>query len=197
MTKPRNPVQLGVVGAAHGIRGELRVKPFTDDPMALGHYGPLFTADGRALTVTSVRPAKDVVIVRFGDVTDRDTAEALTGEALFVDRSALPEELEEEEFYHADLVGLPVFDETREVVGKVVAIHNFGASDILEIRPDAGPTLMVPFTHEAVPRVDIAEGIVHLDSAAAGLDHQKATDEDAHPDPKARPRGPKSAGGNR
>lgn len=198
MTRPRNPVQLGVVGAAHGIRGEVRVKPFTEDPSSLEAYDPLYTADGRVLRITALRAARDVAIVRFEGVTDRNAAEALTGESLFVDRSALPEELEDEEFYHADLIGLPVFDETDEEVGKVVAIHNFGAGDILEIRPVSGPTVMIPFTGEAVPEVDIGEGLLRVDSVAAGLDRPEADEGDkAHSDPQERPRGPKAAGGNR
>ncbi|MCT8999247.1 ribosome maturation factor RimM [Chelativorans intermedius] len=194
---PRNPVQLGVVGAAHGIRGEVRVKPFTDDPLALGRYGPLYTAAGRMLKIVRMRPARNVVIVRFDGVDDRDGAETLTGEALFVDRAALPQALEEEEFYHADLIGLPAFDETGEEIGTVIAVHNFGAGDILEIRPAAGPTLMVPFTHDAVPEVDLDEGAVRLDSVAAGLDRRQESAGAAPVDPRARPRGPKEAGGNR
>lgn len=200
MAKPRNPVQLGVVGAAHGIKGEVRVKTFTTDPMALGGYGPLYTGDGRALEVAGIRPAKDVVIIRFKDVADRNAAEQLTGEALYVDRSALPEELEEEEFYHADLVGLEVLDETGEDVGRITAIHNFGAGDILEVRPQEGHTLMIPFTRDAVPEIDPAEGVVRIDSVAAGLESGDAVsdEEEEHPfDRGERPRGPTSAGGNR
>ncbi|WP_309082675.1 ribosome maturation factor RimM [Chelativorans sp.] len=201
-TRLENPVQLGVIGAAHGLKGEVRVKAFTDDPLALGGYGPLHTADGRALTVAHIRPAKDLVIIRFEGVNDRSAAEALNGVALFVDRSALPRELEEEEFYHADLVGLAAFDETGESLGRVVAVHNFGAGDILEIRPSSGITRMIPFTRDAVPEIDLAEGILRIDSLAAGLDNQEAEAEEQSRsrhgfDRGARPRGPKSAGGNR
>ncbi|WP_265516298.1 ribosome maturation factor RimM [Nitratireductor luteus] len=195
--KLENPVQLAVVGAAHGIKGEVRVKSFAEDPLALGQYGPLHTESGRALKVKDVRPAKNVVIVRFEGVSDRSAAEALTGQALYVDRLALPDQLEEEEFYHADLIGLPAFDETGEKVGKVLAIHNFGAGDMLEIRPDSAPSVMVPFTREAVPEIDMEEGIVRLDSLAAGLGEDSEEASGESPDPSARPRGPKSAGGNR
>ena len=105
--KPQNPIQMAVIGAAHGIRGELRVKTFTGDPLAIGDYGPLYAKDGRAFEVQDVRPAGDVVVVRFKGVGDRTAAERLTGTELFVDRSVLPPE-EEDEFYHADLVGLAV-----------------------------------------------------------------------------------------
>jgi len=208
MAKPKsparleNPVQLAVIGAAHGIKGEVRVKTFTEDPMALRSYGPLHAADGRVFTVAGIRPAKDVVIVRFDGVTDRNMAEVLNGEALFVDRSALPEELEEEEFYHADLIGMAAFDETGESLGRVVAVHNFGAGDLLEIRPRSGQTMMVPFTREAVPEVDLAEGTVRVDSVAAGLggsEDAPAEEGEAQPgfERVSRPRGPSAAGGNR
>ena len=112
MTKPQNPVQMAVIGAAHGIKGELRVKTFTGDPLALGDYGPLYARDGRAFEIIDIRPANTVVVVRFKGVSDRNAAEALTGTELFVDRSMLPDDGEEDEFYHADLIGLAVRDET-------------------------------------------------------------------------------------
>ena len=170
MARPRKPVQLGIIGAPFGVKGELRVKSFTEDPMALGSYGPLLTRSGRVLEVAGLRPAKGVVIVRFEGVTDRNAAEALRGEALFVDRTALPEALEEEEYYYADLVGLQVVDETGEEVGRIVAVHNFGAGDVLEVQPGSGSTVMIPFTRDAVPRVEVVEGVIGIDRAAAGLD---------------------------
>jgi len=210
MAKPRtpagieNPVQLAVIGAAHGIKGEVRVKTFTEDPMALGTYGPLYAVDGRTFTVAAIRPAKEVVIVRFKGIDDRNAAEALNGEALYVDRSALPEKLEEEEFYHADLVGLTVLDETGESLGRVIAVHNFGAGDLLEFREHSGSTVMIPFTRDAVPEIDLSEGVVRIDSVAAGLEEAEAEatsgkeSADLHRfDGGSRPRGPKDAGGNR
>jgi 16S rRNA processing protein RimM len=105
-------ILMAIIGAAHGIKGEVRVKSFAADPTALGDYGPLRARDGRVFTVKTVRPAKEVVIVRFAEVADRNVAETLSGVELYVDRAALPDDLEEEEFYHADLVGLEVIDET-------------------------------------------------------------------------------------
>jgi len=196
-----NPVQLAVIGAAHGIKGEVRVKPFTEDPLALRSYGPLFTADGRSFFIAGIRPAKEVVIVRFKGIDDRNAAEALNGEALFVDRSALPEKLDEEEFYHADLVGLSVLDETGENLGRVIAVHNFGAGDLLEFRENSGTTVMIPFTQDAVPEIDLSEGMVRIDSVAAGLDQAEAAAKETPDRPQfdggSRPRGPKTAGGNR
>lgn len=133
MPKPENPIQMAIIGAAHGVRGELRVKTFTGDPLALGDYGPLFSKDGRAFEVIDIRPANTVVVVRFKGVSDRSAAEALTGTELFVDRSALPDDGEDGEFYHADLVGLTVKDEAGALIGKVTAVLNFGGGDILEI----------------------------------------------------------------
>jgi 16S rRNA processing protein RimM len=204
MAKPKtpvqleNPVQLGTIGAAHGIKGELRVKTFTEDPRGIGGYGPLHLADGRTLTVAGLRPAKDVVIVRFAQVRDRSAAEALNGEALFVDRSALPEALEDDEFYHADLVGLTVRDETGEELGRVTAVHDFGAGDLLEIRPASGPSLMIPFTHEAVPEIDIAGGVVRIDRIAAGLGEEaegERGEEAPLAESRTRSRGPEAGGG--
>lgn len=197
-----NPVQMAVIGAPHGISGEVRVKTFTGDPTALGDYGPLQAEDGRIFTITSVRPAKDVIIVRFGEVKDRTAAEALTGLALYVDRSSLPTDLEDDEYYHADLIGLLVIDETGEKIGKVAAIHDFGAGTIIEISLPAGRSVMVPFTRAAVPEIDLAEGMVRVDSLAAGLDEETESEarrsgEEHHFDPASRPRGPSAAGGNR
>jgi 16S rRNA processing protein RimM len=107
---------MAVIGSAHGIKGELRIKTFTGDPMALGEYGPLYAKDGRAFEIEDIRPAGDVVVVRFKGIRDRTIAEGLTGTQLFVDRSVLPAE-EDDEFYHADLVGLTVRDETGAEAG--------------------------------------------------------------------------------
>jgi 16S rRNA processing protein RimM len=203
MAKLQNPVLMAVIGAAHGIRGELRVKTFTADPLALGDYGPLSARDGRVFEVAGIRPQGNVVVVRFEGVGDRNTAEALTGTELFIDRSALPGELEEEEFYHADLVGMTVLDENGMEIGKVSAVQNHGAGDILEIKGPGLDAVLVPFTKAAAPSVDIASRRIRIDTIAAGL----AEDGDEGPerisaapegfDPKHRPRGPREAGGNR
>ncbi|MER8787935.1 ribosome maturation factor RimM [Mesorhizobium sp. M0092] len=199
MSKPQNPVQMAVIGAAHGIKGELRVKSFTGDPLALADYGPLYARDGRAFQIVDIRPANTVVVVRFKGVSDRNAAEALAGTELFVDRSVLPDEGEEDEFYHADLVGLEVKDDTGAVIGKVVAVHNFGGGDILDVTLAGRKGVLIPFTQAAVPEVSIAGGFVRIDPAAAGL----VENEDGEPagddgfDPKGRPRGPRDAGGNR
>lgn len=197
MKKLERPVQMAVIGAAHGIRGEVRVKSFTGDPLALGDYGPLYAEDGRRFDIAATRPSGEVVVVRFKQVADRNAAETLTGLALFIDRSALPADLEDEEFYHADLIGLAVRDAAGEAIGKVHAFHDYGAGDILELRLADGRGAMVPFTRAAVPVVDIAGGHIVVEPNAAGLvpDDDEAEAEKAKP--QNRPRGPKSAGGNR
>lgn len=169
MAKLENPVQLGVIGAPHGIKGEVRVKTFTDDPTSLGDYGPLTTEDGMTLTVQSMRTSKTVVIVRFKEVHDRNAAEMLNGKRLFVERSALPDDLEEEEFYHADLIGVEVRDEAGETIGRITAVQNFGAGDILEVRPQHGNSVFIPFTRLAVPAIDLRNGTVTVNREMAGL----------------------------
>lgn len=198
--KPTNPVQMAVIGAAHGIKGELRVKAFTGDPLALGDYGPLHAKDGRVFEIEDIRPAGEVVVVRFKGLRDRSAAEKLTGTELFVDRSVLPPE-EEDEFYQADLIGLSVRDEEGTEAGRVTAVQNFGGGDILEITFRGRKGLLIPFSQAAVPEVDVAGGFIRIDTIAAGLAGDE--DGDGRPDDpdafdlKARPRGPKDAGGNR
>ncbi|MDX8453610.1 ribosome maturation factor RimM [Mesorhizobium sp. VK9D] len=198
MSKLENPVQMAVIGAAHGIKGELRVKTFTGDPMALADYGLLHAKDGRTFQIMDIRPAGTVVVVRFKGIGDRNAAEALAGTELFVDRSVLPDDGEEDEFYHADLIGLDVRDDTG-VIGKVVAVHNFGGGDILDVTLAGRKGVLIPFTQAAVPHVSIADGFVEINPLAAGLvdDEESEAPSRSGFDPKGRPRGPKDAGGNR
>ena len=151
------PLVLAVVGAPHGVRGEVRVKAFAADPTALGKYGVLQANDGRALEIERLRPAKDVVIVKFRGVDDRSAAEALNGVELSVDQSALPAP-GEDEFYHADLIGLEAFDPSGTPIGRVVTVQNHGAGDILEIAPPRRPSILVLFTKVNVPDIDVTAG---------------------------------------
>lgn len=170
MKKLDKPVQMAVIGAPHGVKGELRVKTFTADPLALGDYGPLTSEDGRTFTVAAIRPAKNIVVVRFKEMTTREQAEAVNGVALYVDRSVLPdEELDEEEFFHADLIGLEIRDETGAKIGKVIAIQNFGGGDIVEANLSGRRSVMIPFTLAAIPEVSVSGGYIRIDSVAAGL----------------------------
>ncbi|UIJ72015.1 ribosome maturation factor RimM [Aurantimonas sp. HBX-1] len=174
---PAHPVLLAVVGGAHGIKGECRVRSLTEDPTALGAYGPLFDAAGNRYTVKSARAQKNVVVVRFAEVTDRNHAERINGRELFVDRSVLPEPEDDDEFYLGDLVGLAVQTIAGDPVGKVVAFHDFGAGDIVEIQPPGGPTLMIPFSAAAVPELDVDAGVMIVDPVAAGLVETQDDDE--------------------
>jgi 16S rRNA processing protein RimM len=148
------------IGAAHGVRGDVKLWSFTADPMAVASYGRLETADGaHSLEIETARPGKDCLVVRFKGVRDRTAAERLRNVELFVPRERLPETEDENEFYHADLIGLAVVDTRDAVLGAVVAVHNFGAGDILEVRrADGRGTVMLPFTTQAVPVVDVAGG---------------------------------------
>ena len=147
------------IGAAHGIRGEVRLRSFTQDPMAVTSYGPLESEDGaRRFTIEALRPAKDHFVARLAGVPDRDAAEKLTNIKLYVSRDRLPPIEDDETYYHADLVGLSAVTLDGVELGKVTAILNFGAGDLVEIKPGGGgEPLMVPFTDAAVPKIDMAE----------------------------------------
>jgi 16S rRNA processing protein RimM len=145
------------IGAAHGTRGEVRLRSFTQDPLAVKDYGALESEDGaRTFTIERVRPAKDCLVARIAGVADRTAAERLRNTKLYVGRDRLPAPADEE-FYHADLIGLVALAADGSELGKVVAVHNFGAGDLIELQPAAGgPAVMLPFTVASVPVVDIA-----------------------------------------
>lgn len=163
---PSDRVLVARIGAAHGIRGEVRVKAFTADPADIATYGPLEAADGRRFEVAGLRPAAgtspDMLVVRLKGVTDRNAAETLNGLELSIPRDRLPP-AEEDEYYHADLIGLAAVTTGGEALGTVIGVHNYGAGDLLEIAPRRGETLLVPFTRTIVPVVDIAAGTVTVD----------------------------------
>jgi 16S rRNA processing protein RimM len=147
-------VCVGVIAGAHGVRGAVRVKSFTDDPAALNDFVGLSDESGSplALRVTEVRPR--LVVARIDGVGDRDAAAAMRGTKLYIDRAALPEP-EAGEFYHADLIGLACETVDGQRLGRVKAIHDFGAGDVIEID---GIDIMIPFTRAAVPEIDMAGG---------------------------------------
>jgi 16S rRNA processing protein RimM len=150
---------LGQIGAAHGVKGEVRLRSFTSDPEAIANYGALETEDGRTVEIESLRPAKDCFVAKLSGVRDRDAACALVNVKLYVPRERLPEIDDADEFYHADLVGLAAVDANGEKLGTVIAVHNFGAGDLIELRPEAGGnTELLPFDAETVPEVDVPAG---------------------------------------
>jgi 16S rRNA processing protein RimM len=161
---PGQRVCVAEIGAAHGLAGEVRLRAFTADPLAITGYGTLQAEDGRGFTIAAVRPGKDCLVARLAGVADRTAAERLRNLKLYVPRERLPAIDEPETYYHADLVGLAAVGPDGAVVGTVSAVQNFGASDLLEIRPaTGGPTVLLPFTEEVVPVVDIGSGRLVLD----------------------------------
>lgn len=145
------------IGAAHGVRGEVKLWSFTDDPLAVADYAPLETQDGkRQFEIESLRPAKDHLVARLTGVGDRNAAELLRNIDLYVPRDRLPAIDEDDTWYYADLVGLAAVSPAGEALGTVLAMHNFGAGDVIEIQPAEGSkTLLLPFTEAVVPDVDI------------------------------------------
>jgi 16S rRNA processing protein RimM len=167
-------VCLGVVTGAHGVRGAVKVKSFAQRPKDVAAYGPLEDEDGTAqYTLRVIGPAKaDVVIANLSGVADRDTAEALRGARLYLPREALPAPAEEE-YYHADLIGLAAMLGDGARLGEVRAVHDFGAGDTLEIARPEGQPVMVPFTRAIVPVIDMAAGRLVVDPPEGLLDPPK------------------------
>ena len=161
-------VVMATVGAPVGVRGEVRVKPYADDPAALRGYSPFLLPDGRALHLLAARPQKQMLVCRFRGVDTREAAAALTNLDLAVPRNRLPEP-DKDELYLDDLVGLAVRGLADEPMGEVVAAQDFGAGDILEVKPPGGRTAMIPFSEAAVPELDIESGWLRVDPVAAGL----------------------------
>jgi 16S rRNA processing protein RimM len=154
-------IAVGRVAGAFGVRGEVRITAFTEEPLALARFRELKRQDGSpGLTVLSARDAKGGIVCRCQGVETKEQADALRGLRLFIPREALPAP-EEDEFYLADLIGLSVIDAEGETLGAIKSVQDFGAGDILEITPAAGgPTWYLAFTRETVPTVDIAGGKV-------------------------------------
>jgi len=151
------------IGAAHGVRGAVKLWTFTEDPFAVTRYGALSTKDGaRQFEVAHARAAKDHLVATIKGITTREEAERLNGLELYVAREKLPA-TEDDEYYHADLIGLAAVTSTNEPLGEVIAIHNFGAGDIIEIAPAAGASIMLPFSNAVVPTVDLASGRVVIE----------------------------------
>jgi 16S rRNA processing protein RimM len=152
-------VLLGEIGRPQGLHGEVRIRSFTAAPEAIADYGPLEDEDGtRKFEIESLRVTAKALTARLKGVESREQAEALTGTKLYAPRSRLPER-EEDEWYHSELIGLAAQGPNGATLGTVIAVHNFGAGDLLEIRPDdGGATLLMPFTRETVPEVDVEGG---------------------------------------
>ncbi|MBB3658788.1 16S rRNA processing protein RimM [Rhizobium sp. BK650] len=170
MTKLENPVLMATIGGAQGIRGEVRVKAYTADPTALGDYGHLHSMDGRSFEILELREAKNIVVVRFRGINDRNAAEALNGLELYVERDNLSdEELEDDEFFYADLEGLEAFDDQGVSYGTVTGVFDFGAGDLLELKGPGKRPVLIPFSEASVLEIDLEAGKLLIDPLAAGL----------------------------
>src|SRR5450759_3745147 len=151
------------IGAAHGVRGAVKLWTFTEDPLAVKAYGPLVTKDGaRSFEVATAREAKGHLVATLKGIATREDAERLNGLELYIAREKLPA-TDENEYYHADLIGLAAVTPANEPPGRVIAIHNFGASTIIEIAPAPGATMLLSFTNAVVPAVDLAGGRVVIE----------------------------------
>lgn len=150
-------VCLGVITAPHGVRGQVRIHTFTETPEAVAAYGPVTDDAGRVWRLRLRGPCKGGVVAAIEGIGERDAAERLKGQKLHVARAALPEP-EEETYYYSDLIGLEVRAQDGTRLGEVVAVHDFGAGDLIEIRLDSRRTVLLPFTAAAVPEVDVDAG---------------------------------------
>ena len=158
MGTPRDSVLVGVIVGAHGIKGEVKLKSFTSDPLSISRYGPLHASSGKQFEISKLKAAKDGFIASLKNVNDRNEAETLKGVELFVSREKLPK-LKTHEAYAHDLLGLDVVFENGTALGKLVAMPNYGAGDLLEVAVDGkAETVLIPFTNAFVPQEDFSSG---------------------------------------
>ena len=196
---PADAVALGELGRAHGLRGEVRLKSFTADPLAIAGYDPLFDDSGRPLRMTALRQApgaaRDMLIAQIAGIADRTAAEALNRRQIFTTRAAIAATGgDEEDYLLADLIGMRVEDTSGGALGRVVAVPDFGAGDLREIEPiPRGPTALLPFTKAFVPIVDVAGRRVVVDAPDDLF--APASPEPDHPEDPDETDGPDSGGG--
>ena len=157
------------IGRAHGLKGEVHAQSFTADPLALTDYGDLTDKTGRVFKIAAMRAQGTGLVLRLAGVITREAAEALNGVELMLPRDALPDTGDDDNFYYADLIGLEAVSTDSETLGKILAVHNFGAGDMLELRLTDGKSIFVPFTKAAVPIVSVKYGTVTINAEAAGL----------------------------
>jgi 16S rRNA processing protein RimM len=165
-------ILLGKIIAAHGLKGEVKIRSFTADPLDIASYGMVTVPDGRRFLLERARMQGDIVIAAVRGIADRDAAEALKGLELRIDREDLPDDDEEEgEFYQADLIGIPVFDGNGTRLGEVVGFQDFGAGDLMEVEMSSGTIGLVPFADSMVPFVDVDEGRIVLSDTGVAVLH--------------------------
>jgi len=168
-----NDLCVGVVVGAQGLKGAIRIKPFTDQPSRICVFESLVTESGVSIALRQLRVQKGIVVAQIDGVSDRTAAEAWVGKRLYVLRSTLPK-LEPEEYYRADLIGLRVDSQEGAWVGTVIAVHDFGAGGIIEVETGGGANMMVPFTARTVAVVDMVNGRLVLASEAFEWDEKKS-----------------------
>ncbi|WP_455465997.1 ribosome maturation factor RimM [Bartonella sp. B39] len=174
--KLKNKVYLAIIGLPHGIKGDVLVKVLSAEPQRLKTYDVLYDDMGRSYEIVTLRVQKNNAIVRFKGVEDRSVAENLKGIRLYVTRDQLVDDLDEDEFYQVDLIGLRVQDCAGQVLGEVSGFFNFGAGDLLEIRLNTHKTILIPFSKVAVPEICITSGLLVVDPLAAGLSDDREND---------------------
>ena len=168
-------LSIGAVASAHGVRGQFKVKPFTAAPRDIAAYGPVWAGDRKLTLQIKGMTAGGLVIVAAEGVSSRDAAEALRGAALQLDRSALPD-AGSDEVYHADLLGLAAESIDGTPLGEVIGLHDFGAGELIELRPPTGPTLFLPFGGKGLVEIDFEGGRMVLDPPAEFLDPDNGAD---------------------
>ena len=183
-----NLVLMGRIGAAHGIKGSVRVKSFTANPLDLGYYGFLQDKEGNSYSVKNIRPQKTMTIVRFNEISSREQAETLNGIELFIERDKLPANLDSEEFYIEDLVGCDVLNQKDKLVGTIIDVPNFGAGDLVEIAPlkdDGGfdeKTYYIAFTKKNVPTIDFEKHFIKITPPVEISENDIKIDNEQEPD---------------
>ncbi|WP_022729899.1 ribosome maturation factor RimM [Fodinicurvata sediminis] len=160
---PEKLVCLAAIAGVHGVRGQVTVKTFTEEPGSVAAYGPLQDEEGNSYRLRLKGRKKGMLIAEIEGVKDRNAAEVLKGKRLYVKRDALPQPEDSEEFYFADLIGLEARDNADRLLGHVSAVYNFGAGDLLEVRDETGGERLLPFTRDVVPEIDLDQGRVLVD----------------------------------
>jgi 16S rRNA processing protein RimM len=155
------------IGGAHGVTGDVRLTVFTQQPLAVSRYGPLTDEHGRRFELESLREARNAVIARFAQVASREAAQKLSGTKLYVDRASLPAIDDPDEFYRHDLIGLEVISTGGESIGRIVAVDDFGAGEVVEIEFGRGGREMFAFTRANFPEIDLAKGRINFNAPGA------------------------------
>ncbi|MBS0252070.1 MAG: ribosome maturation factor RimM [Proteobacteria bacterium] len=183
-SSPARRILVGEITGAHGIRGDVLVRSYTETPDAIAAYGPLTDASGKkSYSLRVVRVTSKGIVARVAGVEDRNGAEPLRGTKLYIERSKLPA-TGATEFYHADLIGLRAVAADGSTLGKIVSVQNFGAGDLLELKPVEGETEFIPFEDRWVPRVDLDAGMVVINRPAVTVDDD-TEEEDSSADDEA------------